>query len=47
MSIGTGDRSENKAKCLQDALFLMNKMINEDDREGQHELMAVESSRNS
>ena len=40
MSIGTGDRGENETKYLQDAQFLLNKMINEDDREGQCELVS-------
>ena len=44
MSIGTGDRREYETKYLQDAFFLLNKMVNEDHREGQYELVAVGNS---
>ena len=40
MSIGTGDRAENEQDYLQKAIFLQNKMMNEEDRES-YEIVAV------
>ena len=43
MLIGTGDRSENEQDFLKKALALLNKVLNEEDREGQCEIVAVGS----
>ena len=43
MSIGTGDRGEKEQDFLKKALALLNKVLNEEDREGQCEIVAVGS----
>ena len=45
--IGTGDRSENEQDYLKKAVVLLNKVLNEEDREGQREIAAVGSPRRS
>ena len=44
LSIGTGDRTENEQDHMRKAQFLPNKTVNEEDREGHSELVAVENS---
>ena len=43
MSIGTGDRTDDEHDYSKKALVLLNKLLNQEDREGQHELVAVGS----
>ena len=41
MSIGTGDRVDNEHDDLNNSLALLNRMLNEKNREGQYELAAA------
>ena len=43
MSIGNGDRTDTEQHQKQKALALLNKLINDEDRRGQYELVAVGS----
>ena len=43
MSVGTGDRGENEQDYLKTALALLNKVLTDDDRVGQLEIVAVGS----
>ena len=43
MLIGAGGRGKNKQDFLKKALALLNKVLNEEDREGQCEIVAVGS----
>ena len=42
MWIGTGDRVDNEHEYLQRSLFLLNKLINEDDKES-YEIVTVKN----
>ena len=44
LSFGTGDRTTNEEHYLRKALFLLQKMINEEDMEGNYEFVTLESS---
>ena len=43
MSIGTEDTDGNEQHFLKKAFVLLNKVLAEEEREGQYEIMAVES----